>query len=881
VTGPQSQQAAPPIAEVSKAWWQRLHAWLMPNYNRRAATFWWLMVVSGAVVLAFCLFWLVQQPWQTALQIAIGLALAVGSGLFPVRIPGTKESFAAGEVFIFLVLLLLGPQAAAIVAAGETGLGAFRTSKRWTSRLVSPAISALAIWGVGTVLTLALEQLAARGYTGAAAIAGATMLFAALYFVVNAVLLTGIYRLNRGEPFLRIVEPVTTLRWVGMAYAGSAALATLLYVVFREQGSGVLWVMVPLLAMLLVTLHFYFRQQEAHEALRLASAGQAEREAAALAREKESAERHLRELQASERRFHSAFTHASIGMALLDLDGAVLQVNRAMTQLLGLEETELLAQGFYDFLHAEDRTALDTQMAGARKRSFEGFEGFALELRGRHRDNSTVWMALNCSFFTEPGADAPLLILQAQDISGRRRAEAGLQHMAFHDSLTGLPNRRRFLECLAGAVARYQANPARPWAVMFIDFDRFKLVNDSLGHTAGDELLVQMARRVQERLRPSDVVARLGGDEFAILADHIDDERHALVLAERLMDALRRPFLIGDVELIASASIGITFSAIGYDSAEDALRDADTAMYKAKGAGKARYAVFDASLHTAVADRLRLEGELRRAIDRGELTVEYQPVFDLVEAAGGAPGAANGTSNPQPWGRLTSFEALVRWQHPSDGRLLPGSFLHVAEESGLMLSLSDFVMHSACHQLRQWQLMSPENEKLTISINLSAHDLASPALVARVSRAIVESGLRAQDLTLELTENILMSHIEGALGALTALRKLGVKLAVDDFGTGYSSLSHLSRLPIDSLKIDRSFVSQLRQGGPDAAVVSAIVQLGSALRKAVVAEGIESAAQLDHLRELGCNFGQGFHMGTPLTAQMAGEWLRRPPAPLH
>jgi diguanylate cyclase (GGDEF)-like protein/PAS domain S-box-containing protein len=839
----------------------RLHAALMPNYNRRAATFWWLMVVLGALVLGYCLVWLAQQPWQTALQIAIGLALAVGSGLFPVRVPGTKESFAAGEVFIFLVLLLLGPQAAAIVAAGETGLGAFRTSKRWTSRLVSPAISALAIWSAGSVLALALEQLAAQGLTGAAPVAGATMLFAALYFVVNAVLLTGIYRLNRGEPFLKIIEPVSTLRWVGMAYAGSAALATLLFVVYRQQGSSVLWVMVPLLAMLLVTLHFYFRQQEAHEALKVASAGVAEREAAMASREKEAAERHLRELQLSEQRFHSAFTHASIGMALLDLEGRVLQVNRAMAQLLGLEEAELLERGFYDFVQREDRSALDAQLAGA---SRQGFDGFALELRGQHRDNSTVWMALNCSFFTEPGADSPLLILQAQDISGRRRAEAGLQHMAFHDSLTGLPNRRRFLECLAGAVARFQANPARPWAVMFIDFDRFKLVNDSLGHTAGDELLIQMARRVQERLRPSDIVARLGGDEFAILADHIDDERHALVLAERLMEALRRPFLIGDVELIASASIGITFSALGYTNAEDALRDADTAMYKAKGAGKARYAVFDASLHTAVADRLRLEGELRRAIDRGELTVEYQPVFEL----GSAPTPGNG--------KLAGFEALVRWQHPQDGRLLPGSFLHVAEESGLMLALSDFVMHSACHQLRQWQLSSPANERLTISINLSAHDLASPALVARVSRAIVESGLRAQDLTLELTENILMSHIEGALGALAALRKLGVKLAVDDFGTGYSSLSHLSKLPIDSLKIDRSFVSALQRDSADAAVVSAIIQLGAALRKAVVAEGIESAQQMDHLRELGCGFGQGFHMATPLTAQVAGEWLARP-----
>jgi diguanylate cyclase (GGDEF)-like protein len=420
------------------------------------------------------------------------------------------------------------------------------------------------------------------------------------------------------------------------------------------------------------------------------------------------------------------------------------------------------------------------------------------------------------------------------------------------------------MECLDGALQRYKADPRRPWAVMFIDFDRFKLVNDSLGHNAGDQLLLQLARRVQEKLRPSDIVARLGGDEFAILASDIDHERDAVLLTERLMEALRRPFLLGDVELIASASIGITFSAIGYDTAEEVLRDADTAMYKAKHAGKARYALFDTSLHAAVSDRLRLEGELRSAIAKGELSVVYQPVFHLGQV-----------------GRLAGFEALVRWQHPQDGALLPADFLPIAEESGLMLQLSDFVMHCACRQLRQWQLSDPTLAELTMSINLSAHDLAHPALVARVSRAIVEAGLRPEHLTLELTENILMSHIDNAVATLNELRSLGAQLAVDDFGTGYSSLSHLSKLPIHSLKIDRSFVRDLHRGSDDAAVVSAIIQLGGTLHKAVVAEGIETQAQMDQLRELGCGYGQGFHMAVPLSEMAAGEWLRERRGQVH
>ncbi len=837
----------------------------MPDYNRRATVYWWTVVAAGGCALLWALAWLVGQPGSVWLQVAVALVLAVGSGSFPIRVPGTRNSFAVGEIFIFLLLLALGPQPAVLVAAGEVAIGASRTSKRWTSRLVTPAITALALGLTGSLLGPVLAALAARGFDDAASVLAATLGFAALYFVVNGVLLAAVQYLKRGQPFFQWLDMLSTFRWIGLSYAGSASVAALLYVVWRQQGAAVLAVMVPLLAMLLVTLHFYFRQQEAGEKLREASTESAAREAALAQSAREAAERHLRELQASERRFHSAFTHASIGMALLAFDGRILQANPALGQLLGRAEDELLVMRFQQLVLDEDRGAIETQLGLAGQRDFEGFQR---ELRCRHVDGSTVWLQLHCSFFAEPDGAQTCLILQAQDVTARRTAEAGLQHLAFHDALTGLPNRRRFMECLAGAVTRFKTDPRRPWAVMFLDFDRFKLVNDSLGHNAGDELLLQMARRVQERLRPGDIVARLGGDEFAILVADIDHERDAVVLAERLMDALRRPFMLGDVELIASASIGITFSAIGYESAEDVLRDADTAMYKAKAAGKARYAIFDTSLHTAVSERLRLEGELRGAIAKKQLSVVYQPVFSIAPEA---PGAR----------RLRGFEALVRWQHPQDGTLVPAEFLPIAEESGLMLQLSDFVLHCACHQLRQWQLSDPALAELTMSINLSAHDLAHPALVARVSRAIVEAGLRAEHLTLELTENILMSHIEGALATLDALRRLGAHVAVDDFGTGYSSLSHLSKLPIDSLKIDRSFVRDLRAGSDDAAVVSAIIQLGGTLRKEVVAEGIETEDQMQQLRELGCGLGQGFHLASPLSEAAAGEWLRAQRGVLH
>ena len=853
--------------------WRRLHGALMPDYSRKAMLAWWLCATAGALALGWSLWQLTGLGWAAWLQVAVAAVLAIAAGLFPVRVPGTRNSYAAGEIFIFLVLLMLGPAAAAVVAAVEAFVGSCRTSRRWTSRLFSPASAVLAMLASGFMLQAALAWLAARGFHGATVLLAAAMAFSALYFFINAALVSGVLQLKRGEPFLQPAGLFSVFRWVGLAYAGSASLATLLFLSYQQQGVAALLVMVPLLAMLLLTLHFYFKQQEAAERVREAGVDVATREATMATREAQAADRHLRELQASERRFHSAFTHASIGMALLAFDGRILQANPALCALLGRREDTLTELTFQALVLPDDRKHMERQLGLASSDGKRGeFEAFAAELRCQHADGSTVWLALHCSFFTEPDAETPCLILQAQDVSARRSAEAGLAHMAFHDGLTGLPNRRRFLECLAGAVSRSKADPKHVWAVMFLDFDRFKLVNDSLGHNAGDELLQHLARRLQEKLRPGDTVARLGGDEFAILAEHIDHERDAVVLAERLMEALRRPFVVAGHELTASASIGITFSAFAYDSAEAVLRDADTAMYKAKHEGKARFAVFDTSLHTAVSARLRLEGELRQAIAKGELSVVYQPLFRLNKLGS----VSNPVNNP-----LSGFEALVRWQHPSGDTLNPVSFLPIAEEIGLMLQVSDFVLHCACRQLRQWQQSSPELAELTMSINLSAHDLAHPALVARVSRAIVEAGLRPEHLTLELTEDILMSDIRGAVETLSALRRLGVRLAVDDFGTGYSSLSHLSRLPIDSLKIDRSFVHRLKRNSDDAAVVAAIVQLGSTLRKAVVAEGIETADQMQQLLELGCEMGQGFHLSTPLTEQAAGEWLAARRLPLH
>jgi len=875
-------------------WHQRLHAALMPDYNRRAATCWWLLVSAGALLLLGCLVQLALQPPLVWLHVAVGMGLAMGAGLFPVRIPGTRHSFVASDVFVFLLLLMHGPAAAAVAVAGEAFMGSARTSRRWTSRIASPAISALAIVGAGSLMEVArghfgLHGLGAEHTVALMALAMGTAL---LYFLVSATLFGGVLRLKRGEPFFQASDFVSVFHWVGMAYAGSAALATLLLLAQRLAGPGVWWVMLPLLALLLLALHFYFRQQESAQALRERSLEIAAQEGEARRREAEMQARHLRELQASERRFHGAFTHASIGMALLALDGRVLQANEAMGTLLGVQASALAGLPLPPCVHTDDRPALQERLEEAARGQFEGH----VELRFLRPDGSVHWAALHFAAFSETTSGEPCFILQAQDISGRRAAEEQLQHLAFHDTLTGLANRRRFMQCLEGAVARARVDRTHAYAVMFIDFDRFKLVNDSLGHSAGDALLMLLARRLQEHVRPSDVVARLGGDEFALLTERIGQERDAVALAARLMEALRPPFHVAGQELRVSASIGITFGSLGYTSAEAVLRDADTAMYKAKAEGRARVAVFDGSLHAKVSRRLRLEGELRRALEQGGLSVAYQPVFELHgpgvmdEAAGQAANpvagesAASAATAPGPGlGRLRALEALVRWRHPVEGLLSPAAFLPIAEECGLMRQLSDFVLRTACQQVRTWQLSHAAWADLAVHVNVAADDLAQAGFAARVQAALLESGLRGEHLTLELTEDILMSRIDGATSTLAELRRLGVRVAVDDFGTGYSSLSHLARLPIDTLKIDRSFVARLAQDNDQAAVVRAIVDLGQSLRKAIVAEGIEDAHQVELLRTLGCRLGQGHHLAEPLdtagtSSLLASESAAGPPA---
>ncbi|HVD77510.1 MAG TPA: EAL domain-containing protein, partial [Vicinamibacteria bacterium] len=431
-----------------------------------------------------------------------------------------------------------------------------------------------------------------------------------------------------------------------------------------------------------------------------------------------------------------------------------------------------------------------------------------------------------------------------------------LLHDALHDSLTGLANRTLFGDRLHQAVARGRRRDEYSFAVLYVDLDQFKVVNDSLGHLAGDEVLVALARRLEACLRPGDTVARLGGDEFAVLVEDVDDVSQALRIADRLHDELRPPLKIRGHEVFATASVGIARGAARYEHPHDLLRDADIAMYRAKSRGRGHSEIFDASMHAAASLRLRMETDLRRALERQELRLHFQPVVSLETR------------------RIAGMEALVRWEHPERGMLLPDEFIPLAEEMGVIVPLGRWVLRSACAEARRWQEQASGGPPVAVSVNLSARQFSQSDVPALVCEVLDESGLPAPSLRLELTESALMEDPAVAATKLGQLKQIGVNLEVDDFGTGRSSLSYLRRFPIDALKIDRAFVSRMDSEVEDREIVRTIVTLAANLGVSAVAEGVETPAQAAQLRSFHCPYAQGFLFSRPVAAREAAALLR-------
>jgi len=564
-----------------------------------------------------------------------------------------------------------------------------------------------------------------------------------------------------------------------------------------------------------------------------------------------------RRLRLAEERYALAVRGANDGIWDWNLQSGEIYFSPRWKAMLGYEEAEISSRTdeWFGRVHVEDISHLKAQLDA---HLADGAAHFESHHRIQHKDGRYLHvLARGLRVCDEQGKPSRMAGSQS-DISEQTAANEQLEYNAFYDSLTGLANRALFMQLMTRALSSPRRRGDYRFAALFLDLDRFKVINDSLGHARGDDLLIGVARRIEGVLRPGDTAARLGGDEFTVLLDDVGDIGVATRIAERIQEELSKVFVIGGQEIYPSISIGIAISTPEYRQAEDLLRDADTAMYRAKAAGRARHAVFDEEMHAAALDLLRLETDLRRALDRNEFFVVYQPIVHLAS------------------GEISGFEALVRWNHPQRGLVSPGAFIPLAEETGLVIALDHFVLREACQQIRAWQEMFAGRE-FTISANLSSKQFLQNDLVAKVQFALAQSGLPPQSLKLEITEGVLMNDPEAAATMLHNLRALGIRLSIDDFGTGYSSLSYLHRFPLDTLKVDQSFVKRMQADGQGGEIVDTIVQLARNLRMDVIAEGIETPEQLQRLRAIDCDYGQGYLFSRPMTSDKAQDLLESHP----
>jgi diguanylate cyclase (GGDEF)-like protein/PAS domain S-box-containing protein len=795
-------------------------------------------VLAGAMVFAANLpAARVNLPLMAALTLASSLASAV-----KVRLPlGTGSSnLSVSYTIDFASLLLLGPSATMVVAAAS----AITQSACGTARhnalhrvAYSAAALVLTVHAAGWVFTVLGGRVGVFDPSLMRPLVAAVL----TYYLVNTMAMAAAIGLSTGQPVWRVWH--SSFLWTAPSYfvgAGAAAAGALAW----TTSSG--W-LIPLAA---APVYLTFRSYRIYLDRLAAEQRHNEQMRALHAKSVEA----LRAARESEQRYAMAAEGSNDGLWDWDLESDLLYVSDRWKLMIGLTPDTRIerSEEWFRDVHPHDLPGLRAELARHLEGSMPHFEH---EYRMTHRDGTSRWMLCR-GVAVRDDAGKPVRIAGSQtDVTDRRRVQDELAHSALHDSLTGLANRTLFAAMLDRSLARAQRSTDYLFAVLFVDLDHFKLVNDSLGHIAGDKLLVAMSKRFLKQMRPGDLLARLGGDEFAVLFDDIPNPETASAIAERLQLALLEAFEIEGRDLYASASMGIAFGHSHYRSSEDLLRDADTAMYHAKSLGRARCEKFDPSMHASAVQRLTMGTQLRRAVERQELSVEYQPIVSLETL------------------EVHGFEALVRWTHADGTTTPPGKFIPLAVEIGVINQLTDWVLMESCRRVAAWQRES--GRPLLLTVNISEKLFDRTTLAEDVRRAIQDSGLLPGTLRLEITERFLANDPDTVVDRLEALRAIPVELYLDDFGTGFSSLSYLHRYRLDALKIDGTFIAQLDGDVDESPIVSSIVNLARELGMGAIAEGVETPQQARHLIGLKCPLAQGSQFSRPLPADVAREFLMR------
>jgi diguanylate cyclase (GGDEF)-like protein/PAS domain S-box-containing protein len=807
----------------------------------------WTVIVAGAMLFLFAI---LSADFASLgySYILFSLVTLIFASRIVVAIPKVKGHISVSDTLIFLSILIFGGEAGVILSTVDAIPASYKLTKKPVTLLFN--ISVFAVSTSFTVLALrlmfgSLSVLTQNEFSGEYVMA--ICLMGLFQYFANSSLVAILVALRSGKPIWQTWKD--NFLWTSITYFAGASAAGIIAKGVAAIGIYAFLAAVPIIAVVYFTYTTYLKSVEtATEKADLAQ--QHVRELSLHIAEQERIAQALKE---SEQYFRNAFDHAA-GMAVVSPDGRWLQVNDSLCSMLGYSEAELLRDVFQNITDPEDVKADIEHLEGLLADKFSSYQ---LEKRYRHKSGHMVWVLQSASLIRDVEGSPRSVILQIQNITDRKDAEELIRHAAFHDALTGLPNRVLFTDRLSMSIERAKRTPDHKFAVIFLDLDRFKIVNDSLGHGSGDMLLIELASRLQNCVRTVDSVARLGGDEFVILLDGVSTIVDATTVAERIQESLKEPFDLDGQEFFTTASMGIACSTQIYDKPEDILRDADTAMYRAKAKGKARHELFDATMHTRAVQALSIENELRRALENGDIQPYYQAIVSLGS------------------GEIVGFEALARWIHLERGLISPADFVPLAEECGLIVPIGKSVLLQACEQGSIWQKQY-ELPDLTMSVNLSGKQFKQSNLASEIKSVLRKTDFDPKNLKLEITETMVIEDIVSAVEMLNQIIKLGVQISIDDFGTGYSSLSYLHRFPFDALKIDRSFVARMTKDRESLGIVKTIATLADELEKDVIAEGVETAEQWRLLNSFGCRYGQGFYFSKPIDRESAGELISGP-----